>query len=430
MNRKLVIFTFLLIFIFFELNSVTIETKSGKVFESVTIGEETETTLEFIDSHGIITRIRKDSIKKISDDKPLGAPEESADESIPVPMPAQPKKSDLPEHSILLNQSLSNDGAFQGASLFGERQSRRNNESYKSFSQAWFLTSSVDLLGLPKELQISLTALNPLVDRTNTDSDLFYQSTPGGANQNQLVTKSINSGTLQYDPNQVKPRKEKNALTDYLFSRINYEHTTKLGSFGVGFLFINVNDPTYVMRGYYTVTWRPPFLAYLNPVFSINNKMLSEYGGIFQGDHNYRLSFGHEFFKEKIIRITPSLVIGYQDVNNNQNMKKGFSDISPRLQFNLSNYFIAFNYMYRATPALADTKYYTPDIGVYPDSNQNDGKSVDPSKAYGYKNTFITDTIGANSPNELVRYYLTDRYQQQHIVRGIFFFNIGYTVRI
>lgn len=423
---------FYLIFILFISNSyaVTIETKTGKVFESVTIEEETEISLEFSDFHGIITRIRKDSIKKISEDKPLGAPEESADESIPVPMPAQPKPTDVPEHSILLNQSISNDGAFQGASLFGERQSRRNNESYKSFSQAWFLTSSVDLLGLPKQFQVSITTLNPFVDRTNTDSDLFYQSTPGGTNQNKLVTNSINSGTLQYDPNQVKPRKEKNALTDYVFTRLNYEHTTKLGSFGFGFLFINVNDPTYAMRGYQTLSWRPPFLTYLNPVFSINNKMLSEYGGIFQGDHNYRLSLGHEFFKEKLIRITPSLVIGYQDVNNNQNMKKGFSDISPRLQFNLSNYFVAFNYMYRATPTLADTKNYTPDIGVYPDTNQNDGKTIDPSKAYGYKNTLITDAISANSPNELVRHYLTDKYQQQHIVHGIFFFNIGYTVRI
>jgi hypothetical protein len=86
--------------------------------------------------------------------------------------------------------------------------------------------------------------------------------------------------------------------------------------------------------------------------------------------------------------------------------------------------------MYRATPALADTKNYTPDIGVYPDTNQNDGKTIDPSKAYGYKNTLITDAISSNSPNELVRHYLTDKYQQQHIVHGIFFFNIGYTVRI
>lgn len=430
MNLKLVVFYGIFVLLLSDLQAVTIETKSGKVFESVLLGQETETSLEFSDSHGIITRIHKDSIKKITDDRAQEPPEESADESIPVPMPAQPKKSDLPEHSILLNQSISNDGAFQGASLFGERQSRRNNESYKSFSQAWFLTSSVDILGLPKQFQVSITALNPLVDRTNTDSDLYFQSTPGGANQDKLVTNSINSGNLQYDPNQVKPRKEKNALTDYVFTRLNYEHNTKLGSFGFGFLFINVNDPTYVMRGYYTMSWRPPFLTFLNPVFSINNKMLSEYGGIFQGDHNYRLSLGHEFFKEKLIRITPSLVIGYQDVNNNQNMKKGFSDISPRLQFNLSNYFIAFNYMYRATPMLADTKNYTPDIGVYPDANQNDGKSIDPSKAYGYKNNLITDSIGANFPNELVRHYLTDRYQQQHIVRGIFFFNIGYTVRI
>jgi hypothetical protein len=157
--------------------------------------------------------------------------------------------------------------------------------------------------------------------------------------------------------------------------------------------------------------------------------MLSEVGGIYQGNHNYRLSISHEFFSGKNFRITPSVVMGYQDVNNNIDMKKGFSDISPRLQFNYLNYFFALNYMYRVNPYLVDTKYYYPDIGVYPDTNQTDNKTIDPSKVNGWENALIIDSLSAIAPNDLVRTYLLNKFQQQKIVSDIFFFNIGYTLR-
>jgi len=408
--------------------SITIETTSGKVIENVTLGEEREFTIEFYDKDGIVTVIRKDNIKSYFNDKPSGNPIKSNDENLKIPVTFK-NKTDRPEFSILLNQSIANDGAFQGASLFGERQSRRNNEKYSPYNEAWNMATSLDFLGLPKNLQMGITSLNPLVDRTNTDSDMKYQSASGGASKNSTVLNSINSRTLLYDPNEIKTRKEKNGLSDYLFSRVNYEHNTTFGTFGMGLLFINTNTPTYIMRSLFVITWKPPFLSFLNPVITINNRMLSEVGGIYQGNHNYRLSLSHEFFSGKSFRITPSIVIGYQDVNNNIDMKKGFSDISPRLQFNYLNYFFALNYMYRVNPYLVDTKYYYPDIGIYPDTNQNDNKTIDPSKVNGWENALIIDSISAIAPNDLVRTYLLNKFQQQKIVSGIFFFNIGYTLR-
>jgi hypothetical protein len=85
--------------------------------------------------------------------------------------------------------------------------------------------------------------------------------------------------------------------------------------------------------------------------------------------------------------------------------------------------------MYRIDPYLVDTKYTYPDIGVYPDSNQNDNRTIDPSKVNGLENAFIIESLKSIAPNDLVRTYLLNKYQQQKIVSGIFFFNIGYTLR-
>lgn len=422
------ILIFIMLILNSSINSISIETKSGKLFENVTIQNESEHNIEFSDKDGLVSILRKESIKNYYRDKNLAINIKANDESLKTPI-VYKFKPDKSEFTILLNQSIANDGAFQGASLFGERQSRRNNESYKAYNQAWNMTTGIDFLGLAKGLQMGITTLNPIVDRTNTDSDMNYQSASGTASKNSTVINSINSASLLYDPNEIKIRKEKNGLSDYLFSRINYEHNSAFGTFGLGLLFINTNTPTYIMRSLYIITWKPPFLNYFNPVLSINNRMLSEVGGIYQGNHNYRISISHEYFTGERFRITPSLVIGYQDVNNNLDMKKGISDISPRLQFNFLNYYLAFNYMFRVDPYLVDTKYYYPNIGTYADTNQNDDLTVNPSKVNGLVNTYITETISSNVSNDLAKNYLINKYQQQRIVSGIFFFNIGYTLR-
>ncbi len=411
--------------------SVTIITKTGKSFEKVSIERSTELDIEFVDENGIYTRIKKDKVLKIVSDPGEPTLELTLDESIPTGAMKNPtEKSAVPQDSFLLSQSVSNDGAFQGSDLFGERQARRNKTAYKDTYEAYFMSTSIELLGLPKAFKFGLTVMNPLVDRSNTDADFRFQTAAGGADQSNVVNATLASGTLAFDPNSVKLRKEKNGLNDYLFSRAMYDHETRMGTFSAGFIFINTNDPNYVMRGLWVIAWRPPFLSWLNPQFSINNRMLSEYNGAFQGGHNYRLSLSHEFFKGEAFRITPSIVMGYADVNDNVDRRKGISDISPRLQFDYTKFFFAANMMYRATPALVDNVTYTPSDGVYADTNANDGRVTDPSKVFGYENAFILNQIAANSPNEFVKRTLTQHYQQQHIVHAIYFFSIGYTIKI
>jgi hypothetical protein len=410
---------------------ITVLTQGGKSFERVTIEKNTEKEIEIVDENGVLTRIKKDKVLKIIGDPGEPTPELNLDESIPTgAVTNPPEKNALPEHSFLLSQSISNDGAFQGSDLFGERQARRNKTHYKDVYEAYFMATSIELLGMPKQFKFGITTMNPLIDRSNTDSDFRFQSAPGGADQTSLVNASLASGSLQYDPNSVKPRKEKNGLNDYLFSRAMYDHETRMGTFSAGFIFINTNDPSYVMRGLWVLAWKPPFLTWLNPQISINNRMLSEYNGAFQGGHNYRVSLSHEFFKGESFRITPSLVMGYADMNDSTDRKKGISDISPRLQLDYTKFFFAANMMYRATPALVDNAFYTPSDGVYADTNSNDGKVIDPSKVFGYENTIALNQIATNAPNDFVKRVATQHYQQQHIVHAIYFFSIGYTLKI
>ncbi|PJZ56406.1 hypothetical protein [Leptospira barantonii] len=426
---RLFIIHFLFILPFASLLSVQIETVGGKTFKKVKIIKENTVEIQFEDEDGIILRIRKEKVKKVSADPIEEAPEISSDESLPSPKIPE-EKSPLPEHSFQFTQFLSNDGAFQGSSLFGERQARRNNSKYKDYYEAYYLTTSVNLIGLPPQIRIGFTMMNPVVDRTNTDADGVFQNTPGGVDQSGLINQFLQTNELRFDPNQTKLRKEKNGLSDYLFTSAAYEHLTRMGAFSVGFLFINVDDPTFLMRGYFQISWKPSFLQYLNPQVTLNNKMLSESNGIYQGTHNVRLSLSHEFFKGQLIQVTPSLVTGYQDVNDNIDRKKGISDVSPRIQFNYTDFFIAVNWMYRATPALVDNQFATPGSGVYQDTNETDGKTTDPSKVNGYMNHAVINAITNYSPNEFVSRELIQHYQSQHIVRGIYFFNVGYSIRI
>lgn len=425
---------FILLFLSFKyLDCTTVEMKSGKIFVNVKIKDNKANIVEIIDKDGVILQLNKDSIKSIHNDSNSKETENVKDEILQTPITGNLKEKK--EFSILFNQSIGNDAAFQGSSLFGERQSRRNNESYKSFNEAWNLSTGIDLLGLAKNLQIGFTLLNPLVDRSNTDSDNNYQNSPGSISRNKLILDSISSQSILFDPSETKLRKEKNGLIDFLFSRINYEHPTIIGSFGIGFIFINSNTPIYTMRSIYVISYRPPFLKYFNPHFTINNRLsyetLGTYqtAGLYQGIHNYRLTLSHEYFFGDKIRITPSVVFGYQDVNNNINMKKGISDISPRLQLNYSSLFFALNYMMRLNTNLVDNQYYYPNIGYYPDTNQNDGKTVDPSKVNGPINNFIVENLNSSSNDQNIKKYLVEKYQHQKILHGILFFNLGYTLK-
>ena len=116
----------------------------------------------------------------------------------------QTGNSDKPtetKHDFTITQYYANDINFRGLSIYGEKLSRRNQESYKSFAESWFLSTNVIFhLPLPG-LKFLLTSNNPLENRSNKDADLRFQTTPGGDEQVSKFNRAIQSGVFDYDPN-------------------------------------------------------------------------------------------------------------------------------------------------------------------------------------------------------------------------------------
>jgi hypothetical protein len=391
----------------FQIMAVSIETAS-KTFTNVKIIKDTPQEIEFLEEDGRISRIDRSYVTNIKEDGP--------------------KKPDPPK--MVITQIFGNEAMFQGVSLFGDRLARRNGDSYQSFSQAYNVMTFVAFTGLPKGFEMDIAGANPLTGRSNTDRDGFFQNTPGGVNQNQTVINSYNSGNLLFDPNATVKRDEKNKLLDYFFTRFHYNHETKaFGTFGIGAVTIHTADPVYSMRFLYAVSWKAPsnILPYLNPNVIAYTYMLNEAAGAFQGNSNIRFNIFHKYVINDSFAITPSVTVGYLNSNNNINREKGIGDITSNLKFSYLDYFINLNHV-RRSETLFDNQIFFPGQGVYTGVN-GDGMVADPSRINGAQNSLVTSQLSQNISDPLAKKYVIENYQNQRVIRDIFFVNIGYTLR-
>jgi hypothetical protein len=402
-------FSFLIIFgLSFQVMAVSIETANKKNIDNVKILKESPQEIEYIDEDGKINRIDRSYVINIKEDGP--------------------KKPDPPK--MVITQMFGNEAMFQGVSLFGDRLARRNGDSYQSVSQAYNVMTFVAFTGLPKGFEMDIAGANPLTARSNTDRDGFYQNLPGGASQNQTVINSFNSGTLGFDPNMTKKRDENNKLLDYFFTRFHYNHETKaFGTFGIGAITIHTADPVYMMRFLYAVSWKAPqtVLPYLNPNVIAYTYMLNEAAGAFQGNSNIRFNIFHKYVITDAFAITPSVTVGYLNSNNNINREKGIGDVTTNVKFSYLDYFINLNHV-RRSDTLFDNGIFFPGQGVYTNAN-GDGMVADPSRINGAQNALVTNQITQNVSDSFAREYLIKNYQNQRVIRDIFFINIGYTLR-
>lgn len=348
---------------------------------------------------------------------------------------AKPKteKSDKPaetKHDFTITQYYANDINFRGLSIYGEKLSRRNQDSYKSFAESWFLSTNVIFhLPLPG-LKFLLTSNNPLENRSNKDADLRFQTTPGGDEQVSKFNRAIQSGVLDFDPNALKPRREQNGMRDVFFGQLYYDWETKAGGFRTGMFFLNnQNYPSKFTFGEWVIGYRPSVLKFLNPEITAYYRFSSEANGLNNGNIHTRAIIKHEFFKEEFFRVIPILEAGYQTPNNSIDKRNGISDITARLQFFFGYFLIGLNGTHRPNLYLYDNDRNYPKIGGYNDINPNDGKTVDPSKTSGIANRLVLDTIHQSNTHEAVKQYATRNYQEQHIVKNIFILHIGYSAK-
>lgn len=436
-------FLFLLsLVLFFSSNlfSNSILLKSGTKIDVKSIEKETEEDLIVTTIDGFIIKIQKDKIESMNlsnkdslkEEKPPLEPKNSKEDLINKENSSVPTAKD---YKIFFSQSMNNDANIRGASIFGERLNRRDNTPYNSFAQAWVLATAVQVLAPLKGLRMQLISANAVSHRNNVDSDgRLFQNGPGGEDVTNKSLNDLQSGKLTFDPNQTKRHPERNGLKDFIIGGIYYDW--EMGSFGgftTGLFYVNNTDP--YRKNTFTeinMAWKLPFFReLLSPTLNIFNRISSE-TSTFNNLNNGStyLSFGgnHDFRKKEYFRFSISSQLGYQYNNNNTDRRSGFSDLSSKIQFFLGQYFLALNHVYRPDVYLWDTDRNFPKIGTYGDINANDGKTVDPSKVNGPLNQFVADQIKANSPNDIVARALTENYQQQKIVRNIFFISFGYTL--
>jgi hypothetical protein len=82
----------------------------------------------------------------------------------------------------------------------------------------------------------------------------------------------------------------------------------------------------------------------------------------------------------------------------------------------------------RRSETLFDNQIFFPGQGVYTGVN-GDGMVADPSKINGTQNSLITSQLSQNISDSLAKKYVIENYQNQRVIRDIFFINIGYTLR-
>ncbi|MDV6236201.1 hypothetical protein CH379_011260 [Leptospira ellisii] len=360
--------------------------------------------------------------EKQSPDLPSGIPEDN-----PKELPKSQEKK--PEFGF--SQSVANDVFVLGNSLFGERLSRRNNESYGTFSPGLVLGTFLNFYTPIPGFRLNLIMANPLIGRSNTDNDFFYQSTPGGPDQSDKVVKALESGNLTFDPNQVRPRKENNGLRDYFIGQIVYEWNTSIGQFFTGFLIVNsANYPSNSSLFNYTLGWKPSILAYLKPEIVSNYRLSSETNGVNQGNSHHRAAVGHEYGLVGELKFNPSLQVGYQYFNNNTDRRSGVTDVTAKLQLNFKDVNVSVSDVYRPDLYLFDNdRVYPKPSGVAADNDAEDGKETDPSKIHGTYNQAVASAIQSLPLDAASKSHLLNSYQQQHLPKHHLVVNLGYMTK-
>jgi hypothetical protein len=335
------------------------------------------------------------------------------------------------EHVVVLTQYMANENNFRGISVYGDRLARRNNTEYKSVPDAWFLTTELAFNTGDKRFSTNMMFFNPTVGRTNRDNDYYYQDRPGGIDQTSTVVHSLNTGSLLYDPNQIKKRPEKNALGDSALGEFYFNWENRAGSFSTGlYVLINVGDNSRFATSDYAFIWRTAFLKYINPTIATYYKFTSEFNGYGTGSVYSNLSFSHPFEISENVSITPATHIGYQYVNDYDLQRRGISDVNTSLKLSFWGFFVKGIHIYRPDTYLWDNAIFNPQTGVtYSDNNQNDQRITDPSKRYGLENQINIDTIRNLPIDGDLRQKLIYRYQQQDFVKNTFVVQIGYSMK-
>lgn len=387
-----------------------------------------------------------------------------------------PKAED--DASIELTTEVVSDFVWRGNSYGGEYLARRNNTQHKGTEQYWAFQPNLRVNAPIKGLYLELWGNFALVGRADRDSDMRLQAFPGGpaidpnafAYKQGLVAtdpaaNNFNSVGFFYDPSNninnnkcaadatlgcsnpdnafVDPRKvgfrkEKNGMarTDGVFTTFAYNfQNKKFGdiTWGIWYYYQMDKNAKYSWDEYFII-WGLPFLQrVIKPTVSLYTQASFDFGSIYAGGHYLAYSMSHTFFEEKFFRIQPMFNLGYKFVNNTVEQKSGFYDATTNLRFLFGDFFFSVNNAYRPNLHMYDNDqfYFPVSQGgpTQPNRSAYDGKTADPSKLYGPVNTAVYTAIDGLDTSGAMKSYLKGEYQNQNIVRHLFWISFGYNMR-
>ena len=375
--------------------------------------------------------------------------------------------------TIELTTEIVSDFIWRGNSYGGEYLSRRNNAKYDGTTQYWAFQPNIRLNAPIKGLYLEFWGNFALVDRKDKDSDMrMFQASPGapGIDPNLYFTKlnsyyedpTSNPIDLLYDPSnnvvnskcisddaggctnpadsfvdprKVKAHKEKNGMerTDGGFTTFAYNmQNKKFGdiTWGIWFYYQFDKNAKYSWDEYF-LFWGLPFLQKsIAPTISFYTQSSFDFASTYDGGHYLSLTLSHTFFEEKFFKIKPMSNLGYKYQNNNIDQKSGFYDWTNNLYFYFGDFFVSLNHVFRPDLHMydSDTWYYPLSQGSQsqPNRSQYDGRTVDPSKLYGYKNEAVYAGIDQLDVPDIAKSYMKEQYQSQKIVQHLFYISFGY----
>ncbi|MBP9888268.1 MAG: hypothetical protein KBF93_18360 [Leptospiraceae bacterium] len=382
-------------------------------------------------------------------------------------------KEDESEASVEVTAEVVSDFIWRGNSYGGEYLSRRNNSPYTGVNQYWAFQPNLRINSPVSGLYMEFWGNFSLNNRADRDSDMrLFQASPGGLPidpyvyfgkldsykadpsagpidllydpANNLVNSKCeadgctNPETSFVDPRKVGKRREKNGMarTDGAFTTFAYNfQNKKFGdiTWGVWFYYQFDKNAKYSWDEYF-IFWGLPFLQnVIKPTVSFYTQSSFDFDSIYAGGHYLSFTVSHTFFEGKFFRVQPMSNLGYKYQNNNIDQKSGFYDLTTNLKFFFGDFFFSLNHAFRPDVHMydSDSWYYPISQGSPSQVNRNsyDGKIVDPSKLYGYKNELVYSAIDQLEAPDIIKNYVKEEYQSQKVVQHLFYISFGYNFK-
>lgn len=363
---------------------------------------------------------------------------EGEDSKSEDPHSKKDKKGHGNEHHTEVKIEFATDYIRRGWALGTEDASRMNNTPYKSFQPVWAFQPTIEFPTPIKHLYGELFLNIWMSDRADKDNEQrILQSKSGGPELFFRAQHDIDTGNICPSPNNCYTSAGKYVNQNGMARNSAGEFTlfydfekSKYGRFMVGafrYAIFPTNGSGGLSKTQGYVSWELPFLEFLHPKLSVYKTVnFRNQGtpatGLNRSSLYIPLEFKYTFREDQFFKIDVGTNIGYMYQANPRNKTSGFSDISSFIKFHFGNFFVSGNHVNR------------PDVHLYDNNNYfdgatrlvHDGHVQDPSKLYGYDNTFVYDQINATFADPNVRQYVKERYNQQRIVTNFVYFSFGY----